>query len=305
MNNSSPTFSVIIPTYNRAHIIARAVKSVLLQSFQNFEIIVVDDGSTDNTENIVKSIGDERIIYFKHEKNKGQNAALNTALLAAKGNYIAFLDSDDEWLPTMLEKQLMRYEKDTEISCVYSWAGTIKDNILTPGMRFSLEGYIYKEALTQGYVSHMITLSAKRDCFEKIGNFDEKFVVCQDDDICLRLAENYKFGLIAEPLAIIHSDAGNQTITNKKNYADGWYNLFSKYEDDIISICGNKTAALHFSKVGYLYVLANEKGKARKILLKSMKLFILLKSTLFLLVTFSPFNKLNHKIVSLINYSLK
>ena len=95
----NPTVSVIIPTYNRAHLVGRAIKSVLNQTYRDFEIIVVDDGSTDNTKDIIKEFQkkDKRIKYIPYEKNKGGSAARNTGIKAAKGEYIAFLDSDDEW----------------------------------------------------------------------------------------------------------------------------------------------------------------------------------------------------------------
>jgi len=96
MNEKNPTVSVIIPTYNRAHTIGRAIKSVLNQTYQDFEIIVVDDGSTDNTEEVVKSFRDKRIRYIQHKKNKGAAAARNTGIKSAKGKYIAFQDSDDD-----------------------------------------------------------------------------------------------------------------------------------------------------------------------------------------------------------------
>jgi len=103
----NPTVSVIIPTYNRAHLVGRSIQSVINQTYQDFEIIVVDDGSTDNTEDIIKEFQkkDKRIKHIKHNKNKGGSAARNTGIRAARGEYIAFLDSDDEWMPTKLEKQ--------------------------------------------------------------------------------------------------------------------------------------------------------------------------------------------------------
>jgi len=96
--NKNPKVSVIIPTYNRAHLIGRAIQSVLNQTYQDFELIVVDDGSTDNTNEVIKEFSqkDKRILYIKHDKNKGGSAARNTGIKAARGEYIAFQDSDDE-----------------------------------------------------------------------------------------------------------------------------------------------------------------------------------------------------------------
>ena len=116
-----PTISVIIPTYNRAHLIGKAVKSVLSQTYQDFEIIVVDDGSTDNTEEIVKSFTDYKIYYICHKHNRGASAARNTGIKASRGEYIAFLDSHDEWLPEKLDKQIKTFNSESsEVGVVYN-----------------------------------------------------------------------------------------------------------------------------------------------------------------------------------------
>lgn len=106
--NTNPKISVIIPTYNRAHLIERAIKSVLSQTYQNFELVIVDDGSTDNTDDVINKLQqqDDRIIYLKHDKNKGGSATRNTGIKASRGECIAFLDSDDEWLPEKLSCQM-------------------------------------------------------------------------------------------------------------------------------------------------------------------------------------------------------
>ena len=109
---SNPGISVIIPTYNRAHLISRSAKSVLAQTYPDFELIIVDDGSGDNTEEIIEALADPRIRYLRHESNRGVSAARNTGIRAARGDYIAFQDSDDEWLPQKLEKQLGLFEQD-------------------------------------------------------------------------------------------------------------------------------------------------------------------------------------------------
>ena len=98
--------SVVIPTYNRKHLLQKAIASVLNQTYSNFELIVVDDCSTDSTEHFMKSLSDKRIRYIKHEKTKHASASRNTGIQLSKGEFIAFLDDDDRWLPTKLEKQL-------------------------------------------------------------------------------------------------------------------------------------------------------------------------------------------------------
>ncbi len=113
--------SVIIPTYNRAKTLPRAIKSALSQSYKNIEVIIVDDGSTDNTEEIVKNYQDSRIVFLKHITNEGCAAALNTGISNVKGEYVAFLDSDDEWLPTKIEKQMVKFKYvDENVGVIYT-----------------------------------------------------------------------------------------------------------------------------------------------------------------------------------------
>ena len=101
-----PDISVVIPAYNRATTIARALNSVLAQTFQDLEVIVVDDGSTDHTSEVIQQIGDARVEIIRHTRNQGAAEARNTGMKAAGGKYIAWLDSDDEWLPDKLQVQL-------------------------------------------------------------------------------------------------------------------------------------------------------------------------------------------------------
>lgn len=106
-----PKVSVVIPTHNRSSLLRRAIQSVLDQTYQDFEIIVVDDASTDDTEAVVKGFADERIRYVRHSENRGEAASRNTGIRLAKGEYIAGHDDDDVWLPPKLEKQVKAFEK--------------------------------------------------------------------------------------------------------------------------------------------------------------------------------------------------
>jgi len=151
----NPNVSVIVATYNRANFIDRAIKSILNQIYQDFEIIIVDDGSSDNTEEIIKGYKDKRIIYIKHKKNQGISTARNTGIKRAKGEYIAFLDSDDEWFPEKLERQVVLLQNESsEVGVVYSDLRYIDENgkdmnkLLNPRK----EGYIYKDLLGENCV---------------------------------------------------------------------------------------------------------------------------------------------------------
>ena len=109
MDNINPTVSVIIPEYNRSKLLSLAIESALNQTYQDLEIIVIDDGSTDNTKEVVEGFikQDSRVKYIQHENNKGASAARNTGIMSAKGEYIAFLDSDCQWMPEKIEKKFI------------------------------------------------------------------------------------------------------------------------------------------------------------------------------------------------------
>lgn len=260
----TPLVSVIIPTYNRCRVVGRAIESVLAQSCQDLELIVVDDGSTDDTAELVKSFESPQIRFMRHEENRGQNAALNTGVGVSSGVYCAFLDSDDEWLPDFLSKILARFSRDPELGCVYCWAGYRNPGKV--GLRvskpFSLEGAIYPGALRQGYVSHMITLVVRHELLLQVGLFDEAFSVCQDDDICFQLARISRFGLIREPLAVIHNDGENQATLNPRQYAAGFCRLITKYEHDMLEHCGPEALAGHFERCGDLWLVAGDADSA-------------------------------------------
>ena len=103
-SKSNPLVSIIVPTYNRAGVLSRAIRSIFSQTYSNIEIIIVDDASCDDTGNVVESFMDDHIHYIRHDKNQGGSASRNTGIRSAKGSFIAFLDDDDEWLPEKLEK---------------------------------------------------------------------------------------------------------------------------------------------------------------------------------------------------------
>ena len=187
---NSPTVSVVIPTYNREQLIGRSIKSVLSQTYQDFEIIIVDDGSTDNTEEVVSSFNDERIRCVRHGTNKGEAAARNTGIKVARGEYIASQDSDDEWLPGKLAKQIELFENTlSKVGVVYTGFWKIENNEKTY-IPFSWvnqrEGDIHKELLKGNFIGSPATL-VRKECFKKAGMFDEKLSHLVDWEMWLRI----------------------------------------------------------------------------------------------------------------------
>lgn len=203
MSEEKPTVSVIIPTYNRAHLVDRAIQSVLNQTYQDFELIVVDDGSTDSTEEVVRSIKDPRIRYTRHNQNRGGSAARNSGIKMARGKYIAFQDSDDEWLPEKLDKQMRVFENaPAEVGVVYTgfWRIEGEKKTYIPSDKITRkEGNIHGQLLKGNFVTTQATV-VKRECFKKAGMFDEHLPRLQDWELFIRISKYYDFKCIDEPL---------------------------------------------------------------------------------------------------------
>lgn len=198
-----PKVSVIIPTYNRAHYLEMAIQSVLHQTFPDFELIVADDGSTDDTQSLVQSLPDSRLHYV-YQEHKGISAAMNTGLRAARGDFIGRLDSDDSWLPDMLEVEVAILDARPEIGLVYGRAqGTDKEGTLLPEIRGFPEWYpgdSLRSMLIVDFTSSITTL-VRRSCFDRVGFYDESLNINEDWDIVLRIAAHYQFAFVDRVVA--------------------------------------------------------------------------------------------------------
>jgi glycosyltransferase involved in cell wall biosynthesis len=215
----NPTVSVIIPTYNRSQLVGRAIQSVLNQTYQDFDLIVVDDASTDNTEEVVKNFNDERIRYIRLEKNSGTSAVpRNTAIKVARCEYIAFQDSDDEWLPEKLEKQMTLFEiQPPEVGVVYTgfWKTSNRRKVYIPSSEITQkEGNIHRELLKRNFIGTPTSI-VKRECFKKVGGFDEELPQLMDWELWIRISKYYQFKCIDEPLVISYYTPGG---VNEQGY---------------------------------------------------------------------------------------
>ena len=202
-----PKVSVVIPTHNRAALLRRAVLSVLGQTVEDFEVVVADDASVDGTCEMVQSIGDRRIKHIRHSHNRGVSAARNSAIAVAAGEYIAFLDDDDEWLPDKLRYQIDHIDtlgrNVGAISCGNYEVESSSNRVLAE-IRPSLRGDIFEKLLTQGFFSRTSTVLVRASCFRKVGVFDTAFRYGEDFDMWLRLAREYAFDYVAKPLARVY-----------------------------------------------------------------------------------------------------
>ncbi|MFH1305140.1 MAG: glycosyltransferase [Candidatus Omnitrophota bacterium] len=197
-----PFFSVIIPTFNRARFIEKAVRSVLRQSSRDLELIVVDDGSDDGTEGLISSFRDERIVYRK-QANRGVSSARNKGIGLSKGAFIAFLDSDDRWTEEKLKKTAAYIRKFPNIKIFHTEEVWYKNGRVLPQKKKHKKpsGFVYGDAVRLCCIGAS-TAVIKRDVFESIGTFDEDMEACEDYDLWLRATAKYAVKLIPEALTI-------------------------------------------------------------------------------------------------------
>jgi len=281
--------SIIIPTYNRGKYIREAIQSVLNQTYQNFEIIVSDDGSTDNTKEVVESFNDRRIKYFWN-KNSGLPAvARNIGIKKSSGKYIAFLDSDDLWLAKKLEKQINEFEKNENIGLVCShriyfdekkeWIKKININ----DKDFTFKSLFIRNKVTCS------TVIVKRSIFDNIGLFNEctKLQAGEDYEMWLRIANSYRIKYIQEPLVKYR----HHSNVIRKNFVERVNMLLAIYESLLDSnIISNNlyeliTEVLNFQKVSLMLVLKDKKINLKKIIDTKMEFW----NKYFLMISFFIF----------------
>lgn len=229
-----PKISVVLPTYNRGYIISRAVESILNQTFSDFELIIVDDGSTDNTESVVRTFRDPRIRYVK-ELHRGGAAARNTGIFISRGEFIAFQDSDDEWLPEKLALQAEAFRgAGPEVGIVYTgfWKNTKEGaRVYYPSASVrQKEGNIYEELLHGNFVTNQAAM-VRRECFYSVGGYDESLPGMHELDLWLRMAKRYEFTYIPKGLVVTHFT--EDSITAHHEYRlKGREIIFSKHFED-------------------------------------------------------------------------
>lgn len=196
---SNPRVSVIIATYNMGQFLAEAIQSILNQTFQDLEVIVVDDGSTDNTQVCLERFRTDTRVIIVTQRNLGQPRAKNVGIERARGSYIAFCDADDYWLPQKLELQLPRFNHCQDIGVVYSPATAL----FPDGSRAELQGpkYMRGDVLHTMFVRNIVpfgTAVVRRECIDQLGAFDESFQMGIDWDLWLRISTRWKFDYVEE-----------------------------------------------------------------------------------------------------------
>jgi glycosyltransferase involved in cell wall biosynthesis len=197
-----PQISVIIPTKDRVDYIAEAIESVLKQTFQDFEILIIDGSSTDATKNILRNFTDTRILYFPQNGKKSLAGARNIGIKQSHGKFIAFLDDDDLWMPRKLEKQVAVLRQNQSYGLVYTSHSFVMQSdgkVIGLYNRPTVDGFIYPRILEINLVGNCNGVLARKKCFET-ELFDENLLALEDWDMWIRLGKKFPFKHIDEPL---------------------------------------------------------------------------------------------------------
>jgi len=199
-----PNVSVGLPCYNGSRWLAESIESVLHQTYPDFELVIVDDGSTDNSKKIIERYLEDVRVRYLYQENKGFSGATNRCIADSRGDYIAFMGQDDLWLPDKLERQVHKIEKG-KYSLIHSDVYDIdsegriigRRNLKVP--KTQDREAILARLLLSNFIAHP-TVLVKRQCFDKVGLFDERMVIASDHDMWLRIAGEFDIGYISAPL---------------------------------------------------------------------------------------------------------
>ena len=279
MGQGSPFISIIMPTHRRSQLIDRALSSVLGQSFQDFELIVVDDNGSGSeeqlaTQKVVESKCDDRIHYMVNEFSLGGSEARNVGIRSARGEWIGFLDDDEDWLPVKLERQVsliraVSHEVGAIDTGFIDWKkdGSVKE------VQPKLQGWIFERLLrkTGGRAPKLSTLLCRADVLEKVGLFDPELPAREDYDLYLRIARHYRFESVFEPLANKRCDASERLTGDISNFVKGYEGVYRKFGEDLRA--RPKIHAIYLLKYAQVLALAGFRSKARCLYVQSFRLW--------------------------------
>ncbi len=270
-----PKVSVILPTYNRAKLISRSIGSVLSQDFSDLELLIIDDGSADDTEKIVRGFPDRRIRYVRNAKNKGAAFSRNLGIKLAEGDYIAFQDSDDEWLPHKLKKQVRIFEEvSPKADIVYTNMLRVspdKTEVVRPETIKPEDGIIYKDALDNKVRSIGIqTALFKRRCFELAGGFDETFPRWIDFEFFINVSRYSLFYHLDEETVKWNETAGSISLS-RDSLIIARKLLVDKYYDDFLRYGKRCALADHLYGIGHALCQKGEMKEGRKYIFRAIR----------------------------------
>lgn len=214
MSRKAPIVSVILPTFNRADLVLESIHSILGQSYKNYELIVIDDGSVDNTREQLSPLVKEGLLKYAYQENSGLPAARNHGIRLAKGSLITFLDSDDLYLPEKLEKQAAFFEEHPEAQMLQCWFSKFNEQSEDLGVRDTswFEGQIYPDILMQWSVLMAVScVMMRREVLDKVGPFNESLLWGEDLDLWRRVARHFPYHMIPESLVKVRVHASNMS----------------------------------------------------------------------------------------------
>jgi glycosyltransferase involved in cell wall biosynthesis len=219
--------SVIIPAYNAMRYLPQTLDSVLQQTFTDFEVVIVNDGSSDNIVEWAPQLKDSRVRLIT-QVNQGVSAARNNGIANSTGEYIAFLDADDLWAPQYLEKQVNYLDKHPHVGVVYTWTQLIDEfgNPINRIFASHASGMIWKELLGKDVISTGSSAMVRRRCLDNV-SFDTQLAHAEDLDFWLQIAQNYEFGVIKEPLTSYRQHPYNVT-KNRDKMMRGLHTVYEK-----------------------------------------------------------------------------
>lgn len=234
-----PIVSVVIPTRNRCALLERAIQSVLEQTFTDWEIIVVDDASSDQTQSVMEQRKSERLLYFRLEEKSGGAVARNTGIAHAQGDYVAFLDDDDEWLPEKLHKQVEYFRRNAQTGICYTGRCTVRKGILLLGVgrrysfRYPPHENHFRAIMSDNFIGITSSVMIPRSILIEVKGFDERLPCFQDYDLYIRILKHWKAQGIDEPLVryYLESDTNHVSFTREKVAFASVY-LLEKYENE-------------------------------------------------------------------------
>ena len=287
-----PLASVILPTFNREATIEKAILSVLNQTHDQLELIVVDDGSRDGTESIVNGIKDPRLTFIKAPSNQGAGAARNIGLSHAQGDYILFQDSDDEWMAEKIETHLKAHarheDKEVVTYCAfYKWNGKTREYGPRTGAK---NGKVLEHTLTKN-IAPTLSLCVPKSCMAEVGPFDETLKYSIDHDFVIRLAQKFEFSFIDQPLYIYNATDSHQRISTQKKFSSHGYKTMLAKHGALFSKYPQALADYHY-KIGKTDFLNGQAGY-RKHLTAAVQTRFKFKYLLFLCATFLGREKVN------------
>lgn len=278
-DSSRPAVSVVIPAYNAASYIEETLDSVLAQTYRDFETIVIDDGSTDNTGEVISQYGDA--VRYIRKENGGSASARNRGIREARGRYIAFLDADDLWIPEKLERLHELFEKDPALAWAYSdalfvEAETDKALYRASQIRARPQGDVLQPLMLGNFMPPSMIV-VKRNVLEEVGGFDESELrrISEDWELCMRIAARYPIRYLDEPLVHIRKHSENKTgtmnlehalqsrlTTIKEAVARSPDRLTAYYDDAVANL---------YTNIGRKWLEREERAQARRLFWQALR----------------------------------